>query len=76
MKTVAILDEILLTLLLFSYNRLHRNYSNLQNRSYYFMRKIKISRVIWAYNDVAKQSERVDTFMETLISLDSTLFTI
>ena len=35
MKTVAILDEILLTILLFSYyNRIYRVYSNLQNMSY------------------------------------------
>ena len=33
MKIVAILDEILLTILLFSYNWLYCFYPNLQNRS-------------------------------------------
>ena len=34
MKTVAILDEILLTILLFAYNLLYRIYLNLRNRLY------------------------------------------
>ena len=34
MKTVANLDEKLLKILLFSYNRLESIYSDLQNRSY------------------------------------------
>ena len=75
MKTVAILDQILLTILLFSYNRLYRIYSNLQNKSYFYAKNQDIKSRLGSY-DVVHWSARFDTFMKALVNLDLILFTI
>ena len=71
MKTVAILYEILSTVLLFSCNRLYPIYSNLQK----FAKNQDIKIHLGSY-DVVHYSAHFDTFKKALVSLDSILFTI
>ena len=75
MKTVAILDKILLTILLFSYSRLYIVFIQIYEIGHIYAKNQDIESHLGSY-DVVYKSARFDTFMTALVSLDSILFKI